>query len=171
MRSTQSFVIVLLISLVGVISCKSTKPTTSQVTTYDEDLSYLRPVATDQIDPEDESIAETTVEKPDIVPQYHIKSELDSVLSTIRASRSEIEFLNGFTVQVYSGNNREQANEIKTQVYETFEEYEPEISYIQPNFKVKIGKFFDRLEANKVYTRVKAEFPKAIVIPERIYFE
>jgi hypothetical protein len=123
------------------------------------------------MDTEGESIAKSAVEKPDIEPQNHIKSELDSVLSTIRASRSEIEFLNGFTVQVYSGNNREQANEIKTQVYQAFEEYDPEISYIQPNFKVKIGRFFDRLEANKVYTRVKAEFPKAIVIPERIYFE
>lgn len=171
MRSTQSFIILLLVSILGVTSCKTTKPTTSQVTTYDEDLSYLRPTATDLNGTEGEAIADNVVEKPDVEPQYHIRSELDSVLSTIRASRSEIEFLNGFTVQVYSGNNREQANEIKTQVYETFEEYEPEISYIQPNFKVKIGRFFDRLEANKVYTRVKAEFPKAIVIPERIYFE
>ncbi|MEQ9300994.1 MAG: SPOR domain-containing protein [Cyclobacteriaceae bacterium] len=171
MRSTQSFIVLLLISLLGVTSCQTTKPTTSQVTTYDEDLSYLRPAAAALEGTDDESMADNTVEKPHVEPQYHIKSELDSVLSTIRASRGEIEFLNGFTVQVYSGNNREQANEIKTQVYETFEEYEPEISYIQPNFKVKIGQFFDRLEANKVYTRVKAEFPKAIVIPERIYFE
>jgi hypothetical protein len=142
------------------------------VTFYDEDLSYLRLTGeSDQLVIEGETISNIEVERPDVDPQYDIKSELDSVLSTIRASRNEIEFLNGFTVQVYSGNNRDQANEIKTKVYEAFEEYDPEISYIQPNFKVKIGRFFDRLEANKVYTRVKAEFPKAIVIPERIYFE
>lgn len=172
MKSTQSFVVLLLISLLWMSACSTKPATTSQVTSYDEDLSYLRPTSEDlQIETEDMSDTGIATNTPDIEPQYDIKNELDSVLSTIRASRSEIEFLNGFTVQVYSGNNREQANEIKTQVYETFEEYDPEISYIQPNFKVKIGRFFDRLEANKVYTRVKAEFPKAIVIPERIYFE
>lgn len=152
------------------MSACTTKPAaTSKVTSYDEDLSYLRPA--DTAPAAAETVSDLTTVKPDIEPQYDIKSELDSVLATLRASRSEIEFLNGFTVQVYSGNNREEANEIKTKVYEAFEEYEPEISYIQPNFKVKIGRFFDRLEANKVYTRVKVEFPKAIVIPERIYFE
>ena len=153
----------------GIIACAPSKPAATKVTSYDEDLSYLR--LSDQIPARIEENTEPVVDRQDVEPRYHIKSELDSVLATIRASRSEIEFLNGFTVQLYSGNNREEANETKTKVYETFEEFEPEISYIQPNFKVKIGRFFDRLEANKVYTLVKEEFPKAIVIPERIYFE
>ncbi len=158
----------LLLGLV-IIACAPSKPTATTIASYDEDLSYLRPSVETLVEIEENT--ETVVDRQDVEPQYHIKSELDSVLAAIRASRSEIEFLNGFTVQLYSGNNREEANETKTKVYETFEEYEPEISYIQPNFKVKIGRFFDRLEANKVYTLVKEEFPKAIVIPERIYFE
>ncbi|MEM8893569.1 MAG: SPOR domain-containing protein [Bacteroidota bacterium] len=160
--------IILILLGATIIACTPSKPATTIVSSYDEDLSYLRPAVESQPEDQNEGVV---AERQDIEPQYDIKTELDSVLATIRASRSEIEFLNGFTVQLYSGNNREEANEIKTKVYETFEEYEPEISYIQPNFKVKIGRYFDRLEANKVYTRVKAEFPKAIVIPERIYFE
>lgn len=142
-------------------------PTASKEITIEEDLSVLRLA--------EASKSETVIDEKErlwaIPPKHDLADEIDSVMSIIKASRSEVKFLNGYTVQVYSGNNREQAKEAKNKVYELFEAYDPEITYIQPNFKVSVGKFYDRLEANRVYIDLKKEFPNAIVLPERIFFK
>ena len=48
---------------------------------------------------------------------------------------------------------------------------EPELVYNQPNYKVKVGKFLTRLEAQPLFTQLKKEFDNAIVAPERIYID
>lgn len=165
--------VIIFISLAVVMSrCAPTKTSSSTEDVYEEDISYLR--AEEKVQYTETDASNPAAEKlkyADVAPQYDLKTELDSVIKIIKASREDIEFLNGFTVQLYIGPSRDAANEMKEKIYEYSEAYEPEISYIQPNFRVKIGKFFDRLEANKVYVDLKKEFPSAIVVPERIYFE
>jgi hypothetical protein len=151
-------------------SCgKGTSPSTTASANFYENLSYLRDTSV-----EISNLASLFyVEKEKfaaIVPKYDLKYEMDSVLKIIQDSRKSVTFLNGYTVLVYSGNNRDAANEAKKKVNELFETYKPEITYIQPNFKVNVGKFYDRLEANRVFIDLKTQFPSALVLPERIYF-
>lgn len=152
------------------LSCgNSTSPSSSPTANYYEDLSYLRDTSVELSN----SMTSFYAEKEKyaaIVPSNDLKYEMDSVLKIIQDTRKSVTFLNGYTVLVYSGNNRESANEAKRKVNELFETYQPEITYIQPNFKVNVGKFYDRLEANRVFIDLKSQFPSALVLPERIYF-
>jgi hypothetical protein len=43
-----------------------------------------------------------------------------------------------------------------------------ELEYEQPNFRVKTGKYFTRLEAEMDYAKVRQYFPAAIVVPDKI---
>ena len=43
-----------------------------------------------------------------------------------------------------------------------------EVEYAQPNFRVKVGKYYTRIDAQRDYIAVKKYFPTAIVIPDKV---
>lgn len=155
------------IALIGLLQyCAPTKPASTPVVQYDEDISYLR----EKIKLSEDTSQVENFAALDLSPKHDLRFEMDSVLKIIQEDRKDVKFLNGYTVQIYSGNSRELANEARNKVYDTFDQFDPEITYSQPNFKINVGRFFDRLEANRVYNVLKVEFPNALVLPERIFF-
>ena len=155
-----------LIILLLLAACKASPPSTS-TSSYTEDLGIYRPV---MLPVEDET------EKPDVPEAQtepytpligHIKQEIDSISRVAIAANKEGRYADGYVIQVYSGNSREAANLARSKMYEYFAELEPKVSYRQPNFRVKAGKFTDRLKANKIHQKVKEEFPRALLLPER----
>jgi hypothetical protein len=136
---------------------------------YYEDLSAYRPDYSAALDTM-ESAATANVEEEtiNIYPQYHVTDDVNMLLDSIRILKSKINHVDGLTIQVYTGINREQANEAKAKVYTTLPDSRPVIIYNQPNFKVRVGKFYTRREAQDTFARLKRVFPAAIILPERI---
>jgi hypothetical protein len=69
---------------------------------------------------------------------------------------------------VYSGLKREDALNVKKQLTISMAQLNSELEYVQPNFRVKTGKYFTRLEAEMDYAKVRQYFPAAIVVPDKI---
>ena len=133
---------------------------------YYEDLSLFRPSYYHQESPLNEE-----GERPfsiDVPIENDHTAQVDTLLEILAAQNQSLGYVQGFTVQVYSGNSRETASKARINVFRVLIGFEPEIKYVQPNFKVKVGKFTERLEAQWVYAQLKPEFPQAIIIPERI---
>lgn len=97
-----------------------------------------------------------------------VTPELDQLRAEVAEENKRIETVQGFTIQVYSGTSREKAEQVKRQVYHVIAEAQPEVKYTQPNYKVQVGQFVERLEAQKTYSMLKKEFPSALIIPDRI---
>ncbi|WP_349563710.1 SPOR domain-containing protein [Ekhidna sp. MALMAid0563] len=155
-----------LIILCFLAACKATTPTSTSV--YSEDLSIHRPV---MMELESDSI-ETTQEvitEPYAPLTGHIKAELDSIAKVAYEQNKDGQYVDGFVIQVYSGNSRQDANDARYKMNEYFPELSSKVSYHQPNFRVKAGKFTNRLRAHRVYADVKEEFPRALLIPERFF--
>lgn len=153
--------IVLLIFLVG---CKVAPPTSTP--TYSEDLSVHRP----QLESTSEQLEVTENDSltEDFTPLTGgIKAELDSIVKISVAQNKERKLVDGFFIQVYNGNNREEASKIRNEVAESYPDLSPKVSYHQPNFRVKAGQFIDRLAAYRIYQEIKADFPKALLVPDR----
>ncbi len=55
--------------------------------------------------------------------------------------------LDGYRIQLYFGNEREKAREVKTAFLRQFSDMSAHESYQQPNFRVRVGDFRTRLEA------------------------
>lgn len=146
-------------------ACKATTPTSSS-SSYSEDLSIHRPIMI-PVDDESEEVSEEVQTEPYIALEGHIKSELDSIAKIAFEENKEGKYVDGYIIQVYSGNSRETANQAHYKMDEYFPELEAKISYRQPNFRVKAGKFTDRLKANRIHQQVKEEFPRALLLPER----
>lgn len=155
-----------LIILLFLAACKASSPSSS-TSTYTEDLSIHRPVMLPVEDEPEESNTEVVQTEPYTPLTGHIKEELDSISMVAIAANKEGRYVDGYVIQVYSGNSREAANQARSKMYEYFAELEPKVSYRQPNFRVKAGKFTNRLKANKIHQKVKEEFPRALLLPER----
>ncbi|MEP1035333.1 SPOR domain-containing protein [Ekhidna sp.] len=155
-----------LIILLLLVGCKATAPTSS-TGSYVEDLSIHRPVIMPTENESEEPDTQEVQTEPYTPLTGHIKQELDSISKVAYAENIKGRYVDGYVIQVYSGNSRGEANQARSKMYEFFAELEPKVSYHQPNFRVKAGKFTDRLKANRIHQQVKQEFPRALLLPER----
>lgn len=136
---------------------------------YHEDLSAYRPAVEELQTP-----ASTKQEEPKREPKayvearYAVNKQVDDVLDSIDRINLTRRFIDGFTIQVYSGLKRDDALTVKKNLLSYLPHLESEVQYIQPNFRVKIGKYFTRLDAQKDYMAIKRYFPGAIVVPDKI---
>jgi len=149
-----------------------TKSITTTPTTYEEDISIYRNKYTEPNYSFDDKLeGDQTILKPMVEPTHHIKSELDSVLHRVKKSKENVKFINGLSIQVYSGNDKDKAYEIKKLIYSVSDQYSPLVTYDQPNYKVSVGEYYTRMEANKDYNTLKAEFAQSLLVPIRIPIE
>lgn len=74
----------------------------------------------------------------------------------------------GYRIQIYSGNNREEAMKIRADFMESYPNINTHLIYQQPNFKVRLGDFINRLEATKFFRNVRYSYPSSFVIRDEI---
>jgi hypothetical protein len=166
MRLLYSLVCLLMLG-VFLSGCKTQSTTTSSSQDrYSEDLSALRPKigAPEEKAPEktDDKKATTYVE-----PKHAVNKQLDAVLDSIDRINVSRKAIDGFTIQVYSGKREEALNAKKT-LTTSLPDLDAEVQFTEPIFRVKVGKYFTRMEAQQDYSAVRRYFPAAIIVPERI---
>lgn len=166
----------ILIALAGamlILGCAArvTSTGTSGAGKYSEDLSVWRPEV-ERLPAKVDSIAERPEQRirtPEIIePRYAVNNQLHTVLDSIHEQNISKGFIDGYTIQIYSGIKREDALNVKKKISQSLPNLESDVEYRQPNFRVRTGKYLSRLEAQQDYLNVKQHFPNAIVIPDRI---
>ena len=70
----------------------------------------------------------------------------------------------GYRLLVINTNNREEAAAAKTKVYTFFPELKSYLLYQAPYFKLKVGNFRDKKEAEDYQQRLLKYFPKGVFI-------
>ena len=154
-------------------STASKSGTKAKAGDYYEDLSAYRPEITaseDTVSAGGTNDTDNNID-PNLTPENDVTSAINIKLDSINDLKSNISTIDGYTIQVYTGINREQANDAKAKVYTTLPDSRPVIIYDQPNFRVKVGKFYTRREAQGTFAALKSVFPAAILIPERLPIE
>jgi hypothetical protein len=166
MRFFQPSVCSLLLGifLAGCAAQKSTT-TSSQDGKYSEDLSSLRPKVEEEKAPQEVTEERKAVAYVD--PKHTVNKQLDTVLDSIDRINLNRKVIDGFTIQVYSGKREEALNAKKT-LTSALPDLDAEVQFTEPIFRVKVGKYYTRVEAQQDYTAVKKYFPAAIIIPEKI---
>lgn len=136
---------------------------------YSEDLSVWRPEVAKTVDSVTTSdVPERTRTNQFVEANYAVNGQVDAVLDSIYRQNFSKGFIDGYTIQVYSGIKREDALNNRKKMTQSLPDLESEVQYMQPNFRVRTGKYLTRLEAQRDYLAVKRYFPNAIVIPDRI---
>lgn len=134
---------------------------------YHEDLQYLRPKYPE---PNVDTLA-TVIKKGEVIPRENVNKQVDAVLDSINRFTVTRKYVDGFTILIYSGQNREEAMNTKKKMTTDAGDLNAELEYTQPRFRVRVGGYFSRLEAQKDLTRLKRLFPNAILVPEKIFIK
>lgn len=93
---------------------------------------------------------------------------LDSLIDKNIANNKINRTISGYRIQLFSGNERINANNIKTKFLRLFPEQSAYLSYQQPYFKIRVGDFRSKLEAKIFYNKIKDEFSESIIIQDKI---
>lgn len=169
MRTQQILIwCIVIIWLAGCASPKSSTVSSSQGPTYSEDLSIWRPKAESPVENTNTNTSAPPRQTQYMEPKYAVNKKLDTVLDSINRYNVAKEFIDGFTIQIYAGLKREDALNAKKNLASSLPELSSEVEYAQPNFRVKVGKYYSRIDAQRDYIAVKKYFPTAIVIPDKV---
>lgn len=152
------------------ISCTPKLATKSTTEDYDEDLSSFRPTI-ETTSENNETVSETIESKgPYVAPTHDINSEMSAVMDSVIYYNLDKAYTT-YTIQVYIGRSREEANQIREKVYRVLPEEKPALGYKQPSWKVTVGEYQDHVEAFKTLTTLKRAFPEAMLVRERKYLD
>src|SRR5258706_6257598 len=141
------------------VAQKSTKP-------YYEDLDKLRPKVELPVEPKKNDTVKEI--KPSVSPTKNINAKVDIVLDSINRFNVTRKFIDGFTIQIYSGQKKDDAMSVAAKMREEVPEMTPNVKYEQPKFRVIVGRYFTRLEAQSDLLALKRKFATASLVPEKI---
>jgi arginine deiminase len=135
---------------------------------YHEDLSKLRPKFEE---PADLKIDKDTIQEKKLVavtPTKTVNARVDTILDSLDLFNLMRKYIDGYTIQIYSGQKREEAMNTKKKMQEEVPELIANLQYQQPKFRVTVGKYFSKLEAQKDLLDLRRKFSTAILVPEKI---
>ena len=166
-------------------SCAPTPATTGSRTTtgnyndYSEDLSAARPVfvppAAKSTNPAPATlppgrVTENPARPGQVLPAeaLHINKRLDAILDTMAVQNRRVRYAPGYRVQVYVGNERAAADAAKLQLYQSFPELSAYMSYQQPTYRLKVGDFMKKMDAERYFSKLRSVFVSAQLQPDKV---
>lgn len=96
-------------------------------------------------------------------PRVDLLVKKQASINTI-SKKSYGHTMRGFRLLVLKTNKRDEAIEAKTKVYTTFPDQKAYLVYQAPFFRVKVGNFKTRDEAEKYQNQMNTLFPKGVFI-------
>lgn len=170
------------------MGCASSRPTVSNrssvdYNSYDEDLSAVRPVynmpssgkVSNVKRPNSTSSTTTSPSRKPEAPRVvapaevlYVNKRLDVVMDTIAVKNKAVRYAPGFRIQVYVGNQRQEVDAAKLLIYQNFPELNPYLTYNQPTYRLKVGDFMHRIDAERYYASIRQLLPAAQLQPDKI---
>ncbi len=83
-------------------------------------------------------------------------------------SRGIIRSVNGFRVQLYNGNDRNLAMQMKTEFMRRFPAERSYLTYQLPNFRLRVGNFTSKKDASDFLNNVSIFFKGATVVNDQV---
>lgn len=75
----------------------------------------------------------------------------------------------GFRVQIYAGSNRSEAYAMQSRFKNQYSDMDTYITYSSPNYRVKVGDFRSRSQANEFMNTIRSQYQSVFVFQEDIW--
>ena len=129
-----------------------------------EDLSRYRPVFTSPA----ATAAKPLGAKPAVMPTNHVNNQIDQRLRDQAVTNLNIKYAQGYRILAYVGLERDQAMAIRRAIISRYPEETDYIVFKQPTYRLLIGDYLTRLEAEQAMLRIKPLAPKAQLQPTQV---
>jgi hypothetical protein len=97
-------------------------------------------------------------------------AHIDEMVAQKKDYNKTVETLQGYKIQIYYGSEKE-CYEVKDEFSSLFSEIPTSIIFSTPQWKLQIGNYRTRLEADHAMVNIKKEYPAAIVLVSEIEIE
>ena len=169
-RFLKSILFCSLFILLGAASCnKKAVPVKSAASSveFEDDLSKYRPEY-ETIKDQGSTEAREVIKNSPITSDFDISEKLNVVLDSITIKNRRLGYRSGYTILVYSGTSRIEADRIRNQLYDiAVGEEVPPLQYELPTYFVKIGQFHEQIEGQPLYLKIRSFYPDAAIVPEK----
>lgn len=171
-KSIQNILLVLSVATVGFLSCSpQSVPQKNQEIdyTYSDDLSKYRPTFEEEAKVEQAS--EKVVQNEPLKVSFDISEQLNAVIDSMLVKNDSIRLTDGYTILVYSGNDELQAGRVRNRLFDLVPEWDAKFSYKLPTYFVKVGQFYQQIEAQSLYRKIRNYYPTASIVPDKFPIE
>ncbi len=93
--------------------------------------------------------------------------EITALSERFKAENSNGTKLKGYKVQVFFG-ERNRANGIKAEFEISYPTTPADVTYLAPNFRVRVGNFRSNLDAERFLREIKGVYSNAYIVPDEI---
>ncbi|SNC75512.1 hypothetical protein SAMN06265337_2911 [Hymenobacter gelipurpurascens] len=139
----------------------SSAPDTARRTTSSsapaEDLSRYRPVFAA---PKVPMVVHVAPARP-VAPTNHVNAQIEQRLRDQSYTNKNVKYAQGFRILAYVGLEKDQAMSIRRTIISRYPEETDYLAYKQPIFRLWIGDYTTRLEAEQALQRIRSLAPKA----------
>lgn len=101
--------------------------------------------------------------------QIESSSEIDEMITQKKDYNKSLGTIKGYKIQLFYGNEKD-AYEVKDEFKAIFPKIPTKIIFSSPEWKVQVGNFKTRLEADSALVEIKLDFPNAIIFATDIEF-
>jgi hypothetical protein len=173
----MKYLLILGVFLTVLSGCKrNLTPTKSsledeQMYNYKEDLSLVRPKYEPR--PVEKDARAPTPPASKYLPQDeppHINAKVELVIDKIAAKNKAKTSERGYRIQIFSGNNRSEYEQARGYVLQYFPSLETYVSYSQPTYKLKVGDFLSKADAESFLSSLQPRFVAAKIIYDNVNY-
>lgn len=97
-------------------------------------------------------------------------SRIDKVSESMRGGASNHPVINGYRVQIISSSTKSVVDGERAKFMSSNKGTKSYIDYKAPNFRLRVGNYRNKLEAQKFQQEIKETFPNTLVISDSIDF-
>ena len=97
-------------------------------------------------------------------------AHIDEMVAQKKDYNKTVETLQGYKIQIYYGSEKK-CYEVKDEFSSLFRDIATSIIFSTPQWKLQIGNYRTRLEADHAMVNIKKEYPAAIVLASEIEIE
>lgn len=100
--------------------------------------------------------------------QGKVNVEQDSDIDKLLEYKKDIKTTKVYRIQVYQSVDPDKADREKSNFLNTYNEWPVEIVWNTPNYKVWVGNFATRLEADRALSKIKKDYMNAIIFQPKL---
>jgi hypothetical protein len=165
------YFLIISLAILALSGCSKKTTLSASSADYREDLSSVRP-RFDYVEPTIEKRAESkpvdNTYKPTGDKPLYVNKKLQTVLDTMAQQNKAIRYVSGYRIQLYVGNVRQEADNAKSYIYQSFPDLNPYVSYSQPTYRVKAGDFMYRSDAEQYLEQIRGQYSSAVILADRV---
>lgn len=99
----------------------------------------------------------------------HAEAAVEEFLQTRQLQFAADSSVNGYRIQIFISTDRKQAMAEEEKFRNTFPGIPLYMKYDAPNFKLRVGDYNNKLEAQYLYKLLSTDYPRLFLVPDRVY--